>query len=184
MLQASERWLAPVADLSVSADSEAQHSHHAGARGVLLCLQLPLLNTTVPLTAYARQDRAAASAEDAEAELPSEHATPDFLAGLLAALRARLLAAAPVLEPWLRLRAQQGPEAPPSLPPIAWHPGTPRLAAASCSGSVHVYEATRGGGGGGAALSEQTVLAHGLQRQARLLLLASGRCPLIWSFDS
>lgn len=132
------------------------------------CLKLlaPASNEThISLKAHAVLECAAASAEDVEAEPPVEHATPDYLARLLAALRARLLAAALVLEPWLRPRSRPGPEAPPRLPPIAWHPGTPRLAAAACSGSVHVYEATRGGGGA-AALSEQTVLAHDLQCQA------------------
>ncbi len=128
-----------------------------------------LSETSTTLKAHAILDRPAASAEDAEAEPPTEHATPDYLSRLLAALRARLLAAAPVLEPWLRLRSHQGPKAPPCLPPIAWHPGTPRLAAAACSGSVHICEATRGGGG--AALSEQTILAHDLQHQACLHLL-------------
>ena len=163
--------LAPVADVSVSDDSGAQLGLHAGATRDVLGLHLPQMKGIQrSLTGRALLDRAAASAEDAEAEPPSELATPDYLARLLAALRARLLAAAPVLEPWLRPRSRQAPEAPPRLPPIAWHPGTPRLAAAACSGSVHVYEATRGGGGA-AALSEQTVLAHDLQHQARPLLL-------------
>ena len=55
---------------------------------------------------------------------------------------------------------------PARLPPIAWQPSTPRLAAASTSGRVHIYEVLHGSGG--AQLQEQKVLAHKDQRQVCL----------------
>ena len=105
--------------------------------------------------------------QEAEGQQTCSDPAPSFVSRLLAAVRLRVLAAAPGLEPWLRERPQTSTwEASPRLPPIAWHPSTPRLAAASTSGRVHIYEVLHGSGG--AQLQEQKVLAHKDQRQVCL----------------
>jgi len=107
-------------------------------------------------------------AGQAEGALPSEPEAPDLAARLLSALQSRLLAAAPFLAALLRAwQHRAAPQAPPqALPPLAWHPATPRLAAADSAGGVHVYEVTLGGAGG-AKVAEDKVLCHARQRLVR-----------------